>query len=42
MENIIITLLAATVGFGIAYYVGHNIILKRKREDILRCAEQDV
>ncbi len=41
MENIIITLLAATVGFGIAYYVGHNIILKRKREDILRCAEQD-
>ncbi|HBG24431.1 MAG: ribonuclease Y [Bacteroidetes bacterium GWF2_41_61] len=41
MENIIITLLAATAGFGIAYYVGHNIILKRKREDILRCAEQD-
>ncbi len=41
MENIIITLLATTAGFGIAYYVGHNIILKRKREDILRCAEQD-
>ncbi len=41
MEIIITILLAALAGFGISYYVGHKIILKKKREDIIRCAEQD-
>ncbi|OFX77435.1 MAG: ribonuclease Y [Bacteroidetes bacterium GWE2_39_28] len=34
-------LLPALAGFGVAYYVGNNIILKRRRDEILRCAEQD-
>lgn len=41
MEIIITILLPALAGFGIAYYVGNNIVLKKKREEILRCAEQD-
>lgn len=41
MEIILTILLPALVGFGIAYYVGNNIVLKKKREDVLRCAEQD-
>ncbi|MDZ4058960.1 MAG: Rnase Y domain-containing protein, partial [Bacteroidales bacterium] len=41
MEIIITILLAATAGFSIAYFVGHNIILKKKRDEIIRCAEQD-
>lgn len=41
MEIILTILLPALVGFGIAYYVGNNIVLKKKREEVLRCAEQD-
>ncbi len=41
MEILLTILLPALAGFGVAYYVGNNIILKRKREDIIRCAEQD-
>lgn len=41
MEIIIAILLPALAGFGIAYYVGNNIVLKKKREEVLRCAEQD-
>lgn len=41
MEIILTILLPALAGFGVAYYVGNNIVLKRKREDIIRCAEQD-
>ena len=41
MEIILTILLPALAGFGIAYYVGNNIILKRRRDEILRCAEQD-
>ena len=41
MEIILSIILPAIAGFGLAYYVGNNIILKKKREDILKCAEQD-
>jgi len=41
MEIILTILLPALAGFGVAYYVGNNIILKRRRDEILRCAEQD-
>lgn len=41
MDIIITILLPALAGFGIAYYVGNNIVLKKKREEILRCAQQD-
>ena len=41
MEIILTILLPALAGFGIAYYVGKNIVLKKQREEILRCAEQD-
>lgn len=41
MEIIITILLPALAGFGIAYFVGNNIVLKKKREEILRCARQD-
>ncbi|MEZ7955259.1 MAG: Rnase Y domain-containing protein, partial [Bacteroidales bacterium] len=34
-------ILPAIAAFGLAYYVGNNIILKKKREEILKCAEQD-
>ncbi|OFY45171.1 MAG: ribonuclease Y [Bacteroidetes bacterium GWF2_40_14] len=34
-------LLPAIAGFGIAYYVGNNILLKKRREEIIKCAEQD-
>ena len=41
MEILLTILLPALAGFGVAYYVGNNIILKRRRDEILRCAEQD-
>jgi ribonuclease Y len=41
MEIILTILIPAIAAFGIAYYVGNNIILKKKREEILRCAQQD-
>lgn len=41
MEIILTILLPALAGFGIAYYVGKNIVLKKQREEIIRCAEQD-
>jgi len=41
MDIIITILLPVLAGFGIAYYVGNNIILKKRRKEILRCAEQD-
>lgn len=41
MEIILSIILPAIAAFGIAYYVGNNIVLKKKREDILKCAEQD-
>jgi len=41
MDIIITILLPALAGFGIAYYVGNNIVLKKKREEILRCAQKD-
>lgn len=41
MEIIITILLPALAGFGIAYFVGNNIVLKKKREEVLRCAQQD-
>ncbi len=41
MEIILTILVPAIAAFVIAYYVSNNIILKRKREDILRCAQQD-
>ena len=41
MEIILTILLPAIAGFGIAYYVGNNILLKKRREEIIKCAEQD-
>lgn len=41
MEIILSIILPAIAAFGLAYYVGNNIILKKKREEILKCAEQD-
>ncbi|MEN6619158.1 MAG: ribonuclease Y [Rikenellaceae bacterium] len=41
MEIILTILLPALAGFGIAYYVGNNILLKKRREEIIKCAEQD-
>lgn len=41
MEIILTILLPALAGFGIAYYVGKNIVLKKQREEIIRCAQQD-
>lgn len=41
MEIIITILLPALAGFGIAYFVGNNIVLKKKREEVLRCAQQE-
>lgn len=41
MDIILSIILPAIVAFGLAYYVGNNIVLKRKREEILKCAEQD-
>ncbi len=41
MEIILSIILPAIAAFGIAYYLGNNIILKKRREDILKSAEQD-
>lgn len=41
MEIILSILLPAIVSFGLAYYVSNNILLKKRREEILKAAEQD-
>ncbi len=41
MEILLSILLPAIAGFGIAYYVGNNILLKKRREEIIKLAEQD-
>ncbi|MFA6334249.1 MAG: ribonuclease Y [Bacteroidales bacterium] len=41
MEILLSILLPAIAGFGIAYYVGNNILLKKRREEIIKSAEQD-
>ncbi len=41
MEIILSILLPAIASFGVAYYVSNKIILKKRREDIIKCAEQD-
>ena len=41
MEQLLTILLPALAGFGVAYYVGNNILLKKRRAEILKCAEQD-
>ncbi|MDD3034036.1 MAG: ribonuclease Y [Bacteroidales bacterium] len=41
MEIILSILLPAIVSFGLAYYVSNNILLKKRREEILKAAEQE-
>ena len=41
MEIVLSILLPAILSFGIAYYITTNIVLKKKREEIIKCAEQD-
>ena len=41
MEIILSILLPAIVSFGLAYYVSNNILLKKRREEILKSAEQE-
>jgi len=41
IKIILTILLTALAGFGVAYYVGNNILLKKRREEIIKCAEQD-
>lgn len=41
MEIILSILLPALVSFGLAYYVSNNILLKKRREEILKAAEQE-
>ncbi len=41
MDILLSIILPAIASFGIVYFVGNNIILKKRREDILKCAEQD-
>ncbi len=39
--EIIISVIGATVGFILAYYIGRHIVFKRQGEEIIRCAKQD-
>ena len=41
MEIILSIILPAIAAFGLAYYVGNNIILKKKREEILKSMKAD-
>ena len=41
IKIILTILLTALAGFGVTYYVGNNILLKKRREEIIKCAEQD-
>lgn len=41
MVAIIVSVAAALAGFVVAYFIEKKVILKRKVEDTLRCAEQD-
>ena len=41
MEIVLSILLPAILSFGIAYYITTNFVLKKKREEIIKCAEQD-
>jgi len=41
MEIILTYLLPIIAGFGLAFYVTNNILLKKRREDIIKCANQD-
>ncbi len=41
MEILLSFLLPAIAGFAVAYYIVNNILLKKRRDEIIRCAQQD-
>lgn len=41
MDIILTILLPALAGFVVSYFVGKNIVFKKQREEIIRCANQD-